>query len=78
MISRYTRPAMGALWNDEAQFQSWLDVELAACAAWSEATGRIPPEDVETLQAAQAASSTSSHDWNCASSFQRAPIAGRV
>ena len=51
MISRYTRPAMGALWNDEAQFQSWLDVELAACAAWSEATGRIPPEDVETLHA---------------------------
>jgi adenylosuccinate lyase len=41
---------MGALWNQEAQFQSWLDVELAACAAWSEATGRIPPEDVETLR----------------------------
>ena len=41
---------MGDLWNEEAQFQSWLDVELAACAAWSEATGRIPPEDVETLR----------------------------
>jgi adenylosuccinate lyase len=50
MISRYTRPAMGDLWNEEAQFQSWLDVELAACAAWSEATGRIPAEDVETLR----------------------------
>lgn len=40
---------MGELWSDEAQFQSWLDVELAACAAWSEATGKIPAEDVETL-----------------------------
>lgn len=51
MISRYTRPQMGDLWNQEAQFQSWLDVELAACAAWSEATGRIPQEDVDTLRA---------------------------
>jgi adenylosuccinate lyase len=49
MISRYTRPQMGDLWNDEAQFRSWLDVELAACAAWSEATGRIPQEDVDAL-----------------------------
>ena len=49
MIERYTRPEMGALWSEEAQFESWLDVELAACAAWSEATGVIPEEDVETL-----------------------------
>lgn len=49
MISRYTRPEMGAVWTEEAQFQSWLDVELAACRAWSEATGRVPAEDVETL-----------------------------
>jgi adenylosuccinate lyase len=49
MIDRYTRPAMGALWTEHAQFQSWLDVELAACWAWSQATGVIPPADVETL-----------------------------
>ena len=49
MIDRYTRPEMKALWSEEAQFQSWLDVELAACAAWSETTGEIPAEDVETL-----------------------------
>jgi len=41
---------MGALWSEEKQYESWLDVELAACAAWSE-IGAIPPEDVETLYA---------------------------
>lgn len=50
MIDRYTRPEMGALWSEEKQYESWLDVELAACAAWSE-IGAIPPEDVETLYA---------------------------
>ncbi len=49
MIARYTRPEMADLWSEQQQFQSWLDVELAACAAWSEATGVIPAEDVETL-----------------------------
>jgi adenylosuccinate lyase len=48
MIDRYIRPPMGDLWSEEQKFQSWLDVELAACAAWSE-IGAIPPEDVETL-----------------------------
>lgn len=48
MIDRYTRPEMAELWSEKAQFQAWLDVELAACAAWSE-LGVIPPEDVERL-----------------------------
>ena len=48
MIDRYTRPPMADLWSEEQKFQSWLDVELAACAAWSE-IGAIPPADVETL-----------------------------
>ncbi len=48
MIDRYTRPEMAALWSEEAQFKSWLDVELAACAAWSE-LGVIPKEDVDRL-----------------------------
>ncbi|MEM9996568.1 MAG: adenylosuccinate lyase [Bacteroidota bacterium] len=51
MIERYTRPEMGALWSEQAQFQSWLDVELAACWAWSQATGQIPMQDVEVLYA---------------------------
>jgi len=49
MIARYTRPEMADLWSETQQYQSWLDVELAACAAWSEATGVIPEEDVRTL-----------------------------
>ena len=40
---------MAALWSEERQFQSWLDVELAACAAWSEATGVISEADVQKL-----------------------------
>jgi len=48
MIDRYTRPPMADLWSEESKFQSWLDVELAACSAWSE-IGAIPPEDVEVL-----------------------------
>jgi adenylosuccinate lyase len=49
VIDRYTRPEMADLWSEHGQFQSWLDVELAACAAWSEVTGLIPAGDVETL-----------------------------
>ena len=49
MIERYTRREMAALWSEEAQFESWLEVELAACAAWSEVTGVIPESDVEAL-----------------------------
>lgn len=48
MIARYTRPEMAHLWSEEQQFHSWLEVELAACAAWSE-IGVIPREDVEKL-----------------------------
>ena len=39
---------MKELWSEEQQFQAWLDVELAACAAWAE-VGVIPHNDVETL-----------------------------
>jgi adenylosuccinate lyase len=49
VIDRYTRPEMGAIWTEEAQYRAWLDVELAACRAWSEATGTIPADDVATL-----------------------------
>jgi len=51
MIARYTRPAMGALWTEEAQYQSWLDVEVAACRAWSDVTGAIPSADVDAIEA---------------------------
>jgi adenylosuccinate lyase len=33
MIKRYTLPEMGALWTEEAKFQTWLEVELEAARA---------------------------------------------
>jgi len=39
---------MTAIWTEQNQFQSWLDVELAVCKAWSE-LGQIPPDDVDKL-----------------------------
>jgi adenylosuccinate lyase len=48
MISRYSREEMSAIWTEENQFQSWLEVELAACYAWSK-LGHIPEEDVDIL-----------------------------
>lgn len=48
MIERYSRAEMAAIWTEQAQFQAWLDVELAACRAWS-LLGEIPSEDVDIL-----------------------------
>lgn len=48
MIDRYSRKEMADIWSLENQFQAWLDVELAACRAWSR-LGKIPEEDVEKL-----------------------------
>lgn len=48
MIDRYSRKEMASIWSEENQFQSWLDVELAACEAWSR-LGVIPGEDVKKL-----------------------------
>jgi adenylosuccinate lyase len=31
MIPRYTRPEIGAVWTDDAKFESWREVEVAAC-----------------------------------------------
>ncbi len=50
MIERYTLPEMGGLWSEEAKFQSWLDVEIAATAAQCE-LGRVPPEALATIRA---------------------------
>lgn len=48
MIARYSRPEMTEIWSEENQFQAWLEVELAACWAWSQ-LGKIPAEDVDAL-----------------------------
>ncbi|MCX5955358.1 MAG: adenylosuccinate lyase [Cyanobacteria bacterium] len=49
MIERYTLPEMGRLWSEEAKFQSWLDVEIAATAANVE-LGRVPVEALATIR----------------------------
>ncbi|MFM7286379.1 MAG: lyase family protein, partial [Cyanobium sp.] len=49
MIERYTLPEMGAIWSEEAKFQSWLDVEIAATEANCE-LGRVPVEAVATIK----------------------------
>ena len=49
MIARYTLPEMGALWTDQARYQAWLDVELAACRAWNK-LGRIPDDALKEIE----------------------------
>ncbi len=49
MIERYTLPEMAAIWTDEAKFQSWLDVEIAACEA-NFKLGRIPQESMQDIR----------------------------
>ncbi len=41
MIARYSRPAMAALWSDDARYRRWLAVEVAALHA-QEAHGLVP------------------------------------
>ncbi|MEX0944120.1 MAG: adenylosuccinate lyase [Balneolaceae bacterium] len=48
MIDRYSRKEMTEIWTEQNQFQAWLEVELAACRAWSQ-IGVIPAGDVDKL-----------------------------
>jgi adenylosuccinate lyase len=40
---------MARIWSDEGRLRAWLDVELAATAAWAE-LGIVPPEAARALQ----------------------------
>ena len=51
MIARYTRPEIGRIWSDDAQLETWRQVEVAAC---EEMEG---PTD-EELEAIRSASTT--------------------
>ncbi|MFT4037462.1 MAG: adenylosuccinate lyase [Thermomicrobiales bacterium] len=51
MIERYTRPEMGAIWDDQARIDAWLAVEKAVCEGWH-ARGRIPAEAMPAIRAA--------------------------
>lgn len=50
MIPRYTRPVMEKIWNERNEWQTMLDVEIAACEANAE-LGRIPKEAVDVIKA---------------------------
>jgi adenylosuccinate lyase len=50
VIDRYTRPAMGRIWSDEAKYGAWLRVELAVCEAFVR-RGRIPADAMERISA---------------------------
>jgi adenylosuccinate lyase len=48
MIPRYSRPEMAALWTDQAKYERWLQVEVAAVRAWVP-EGRVPPADADVI-----------------------------
>ncbi len=49
MIKRYTRPEMGAIWEDQNRYKKWLDVEMAVCDAWHE-LGEIPKDALQRIK----------------------------
>jgi adenylosuccinate lyase len=49
MIPRYTRPAMGRIWEDENKYRIWLEIEVLACDAQAE-HGAIPREAARTIR----------------------------
>lgn len=50
MIERYTNPEMGHLWSIENEWQTILNVEMAACDAMAE-LGEIPKEAAKNIRA---------------------------
>jgi len=50
MISRYTRPEMGAIWSEQHKYECWLAVELAASEALAD-LGEVPSEAAQALRA---------------------------
>jgi adenylosuccinate lyase len=49
MITRYTRPEMGKLWDIDNKYQKWLDIEIAVCEAWAE-LGEIPIDVLKVIK----------------------------
>jgi adenylosuccinate lyase len=48
VISRYTRPEIGAVWTDEARMEAWRRVEVAACEEMEGPT----PDELEAIRGA--------------------------
>jgi adenylosuccinate lyase len=51
VIDRYTRPEMGAIWDQRHKIDAWLRVEIAVCEAWHR-RGRIPAEAMVAIRGA--------------------------
>ena len=51
MIDRYARSKMKQVWSEENKYEKWLEVQLAACEAWT-AEGVVPEEDMKLLRGA--------------------------
>lgn len=49
MIARYTNPEMGAIWTLQHEFETMLEVEVAACEAMAE-LGEIPKEAAKNIR----------------------------
>ncbi len=49
MIERYTLPEMGRIWTENAKFQSWLKVEIAACEA-NCSLGKMPEAALKEIR----------------------------
>ncbi|MCY4498562.1 MAG: adenylosuccinate lyase [Rhodospirillaceae bacterium] len=49
MIPRYSRPEMAAIWEPEARFRIWLDIEILACEAQAD-LGVIPREAAREIR----------------------------
>ena len=48
MISRYSRPEMTAIWDDQTRFQIWFEIEAHAADAQAE-LGNIPKSDAKAI-----------------------------
>jgi len=49
MIDRYTLPKMREIWSEEHKFNTWLQVEVAACEAWGK-LGKIPAPSIKKIK----------------------------
>ena len=49
MIPRYSRPEMAAIWEPEARFRIWLDIEILACEAQAD-LAVIPREAAQEIR----------------------------
>ena len=49
MIPRYSRPEMTAIWDPQARFRIWFEIEAHAADAMAE-LGTIPKEDAVTIR----------------------------